>query len=65
MDYVVSHFGILIGASLFVAFCACLWWYLMDKNARLKRQRAQAKIAEAKHRREAEMNKNGEESPKK
>ncbi|MDO4382897.1 MAG: hypothetical protein Q4C18_00225 [Eubacteriales bacterium] len=56
MDYFVSHFGILIGASLFVAFCAFLWWFLMDTNARLKRERAQARMEEAKKRKEAEMN---------
>ena len=58
MEYFVSHFGILVGASLFVAFCAFLWWFLMDTNARVKRERAQARIAEAKKKKEAEMSQN-------
>lgn len=56
MDYVISHFWTIIIGTFIVAFFAVLWWYLMDKNARLKRERAQAKIAEAKRRKEA-MNK--------
>ncbi len=53
MDYVISHFWTIVIGSLIVAFSAVLWWYLMDKNARLKRERAQARIAEAKRRKEA------------
>ncbi len=53
MDYVISHFWTIIIGTFIVAFFAVLWWYLMDKNARLKRERAQAKIAEAKRRKEA------------
>lgn len=34
----------------------------MDTNARLKRERAQARIAEAKKKREAEMSQNGDNS---
>lgn len=64
MEYFVSHFGILVGASLFVAFCAFLWWFLMDTNARLKRERAQARIAEAKKKKEAEMSQNVDNSTK-
>ncbi len=52
MDYVISHFWTIVIGSLIVAFSAVLWWYLMDKNARLKRERAQARIAEAKRRKE-------------
>jgi heme/copper-type cytochrome/quinol oxidase subunit 1 len=52
MDYVISHFWTIIIGTFIVAFFAVLWWYLMDKNARLKRERAQAKIAEAKRRKE-------------
>ncbi len=52
MDYVISHFWTIVIGSLIVAFSAVLWWYLMDKNARLKRERAQARIEEAKRRKE-------------
>ncbi len=52
MDYVISHFWTIVIGSLIVAFSAVLWWYLMEKNARLKRERAQARIAEAKRRKE-------------
>ena len=47
MDYFVSHIGIIFIAACFVAVCAVVWWYLTDKNARLKRQRAEARKAAA------------------
>lgn len=43
MDYFVSHLGVIFGAACFVAVAAVAWWYLTDKNARLKRQRAEAR----------------------
>ena len=43
MEYFVSHIGIIFIAACFVAVCAVGWWYLTDKNARLKRQRAEAR----------------------
>ena len=49
MEYFISHIGVIFIAACFIAVCAVLWWYLTDKNARLKRQRAEArrKAAEA------------------
>ena len=43
MDYFVSHLGIIFFAAAFVAICAVGWWYLTERNARLIRQRAEAK----------------------
>ena len=43
MEYFISHIGIIFIAACFVAICAVAWWYLTDKNARLKRQRAEAR----------------------
>ena len=43
MEYFVSHIGVVFAAACFVALAAVAWWYLMDKNARLKRQRAEAR----------------------
>ena len=37
MEYFISHIGIIFIAACFVAACAVAWWYLTDKNARLKR----------------------------
>ena len=54
MEYFVSHIGVIFLAACFVAACAVGWWYLTDKNARLKRQRAEAR------RRAAEAAKEGE-----
>ena len=54
MDYFVSHIGIIFIAACFVAICAVAWWYLTDKNARLKRQRAEARKAAAAARKAAE-----------
>lgn len=48
MEYFVSHIGVIIGASCFVALAAVAWWYLTEKNAELKRKRAKARAAEAK-----------------
>ena len=47
MDYFLSHIGVIFIAACFVAICAVVWWYLTDKNARLKRQRAEARKAAA------------------
>lgn len=47
MDYFLSHIGIIFIAACFIAVCAVAWWYLTDKNARLKRQRAEARRAAA------------------
>jgi hypothetical protein len=43
MDYFISHIGVIFIAAVFVAVCAVAWWYLTDKNARLIRQRAEAR----------------------
>ena len=43
MEYFLSHIGIIFIAALFVAVCAVAWWYLTEKNARLIRQRAEAR----------------------
>ena len=48
MEYFVSHIGVIIGGACFVALAAVAWWYLTEKNAELKRQRAKARAAEAK-----------------
>ena len=48
MEYFVSHIGVIIGAACFVALAAVAWWYLTEKNAELKRQRAKARAAAAK-----------------
>ena len=45
MEYFISHIGIIFIAACFVAICAVAWWYLTDKNARLRRQRAEARKA--------------------
>ena len=47
MEYFVSHLGIIFGGACFVALAAVAWWYLTEKNAELKRQRARARKAEA------------------
>ena len=47
MDYFFSHVGFIFIAACFVAVCAVLWWYLTDRNARLIRQRAEARKAAA------------------
>ena len=56
MEYFISHIGIIFIAACFVAACAFAWWYLTDKNARLKRQRAEARKAAALKKREEENN---------
>lgn len=43
MSYFVSHLGIIFIAAAFVALCAVGWWYLTERNARLIRQRAEAR----------------------
>ena len=47
MEYFVSHIGIIFLAACFVALCAVGWWYLTERNAYLKRQRAEARRREA------------------
>jgi hypothetical protein len=54
MDYFISHIGIIFIAACFVAACAVAWWYLTDKNAQLKRQRAEARKAAALKKKEEE-----------
>lgn len=48
MEYFISHIGVIAGAACFVAIAAIAWWYLTEKNAELKRQRAKARAAAAK-----------------
>jgi hypothetical protein len=43
MEYFVSHIGIIFIAALFVAAAAVVWWLLTERNAKLIRQRAEAK----------------------
>lgn len=43
MEYFISHIGIIFIAALFVAAAAVAWWFLTEKNARLIRQRAEAR----------------------
>jgi len=43
MEYFVSHLGIIFIAGIFVAACATAWWFLTERNARLIRQRAEAR----------------------
>lgn len=57
MDYFVSHLPGIFGAALVVALCAVLYWYSLEKSARAKRQRAEARKAEALRKREEENNK--------
>ena len=45
MDYFVNHIGVIIGGACFVAIAAVVWWFLTEKNAELKRQRARARAA--------------------
>ena len=43
MEYFISHIGVIFIAAAFIAVCAVAWWYLTEKNARLIRQRAEAR----------------------
>ena len=61
MDYFISHLGVIFIAACFVAVCAVGWWYLTDKNARLKRQRAEARKAAAAAAAIAERNSSSEQ----
>ena len=45
MGYFISHIGVIALAACFVAASAVAWWYLTEKNAELKRQRAAARKA--------------------
>ena len=45
MGYFFSHIGVIAIAACFVAAAAVAWWYLTEKNAELKRQRAAARKA--------------------
>ena len=60
MEYFVSHLGIIFAAAAFVAVCAVGWWYLTERNARLIRQRAEARRRAA----EAAAQQNDTESEK-
>ena len=43
MGYFISHIGVIAVGACFVAAAAVAWWYLTEKNAELKRQRAAAR----------------------
>lgn len=43
MEYFISHIVIIFIAGAFVAACAVTWWFLTERNARLIRQRAEAR----------------------
>lgn len=43
MEYFVSHIGTIFIAAIFVAVAAVVWWLLTERNAKLIRQRAEAK----------------------
>lgn len=43
MEYFVSHLGTLFIAAVLIAGVAVSWQYLLEKNAKLKRERAMAK----------------------
>ncbi len=43
MKYFFSHIGILFVAALVIAGVAVFWQYLLETNARLKRERAEAR----------------------
>ena len=47
MEYFASHIGIIFLAACFVAVCATVWWLLTERNAMLRRQRAEARRREA------------------
>jgi hypothetical protein len=50
MEYFISHIGIIFIAGAFVAACAVGWWYLTERNARLIRERAEARRKAAEER---------------
>lgn len=54
MNYFVGHIGVIFVAACIIAAVAVAWWYLMDKNARLKRQRAEARRQAAVAKRQTE-----------
>ena len=43
MEYFASHIMIIFLAACFVAVCAVGWWLLTERNAVLRRQRAEAR----------------------
>ena len=43
MDYFLSQVGVLVVASLAITGVALIWYALLERNAELKRQRAQAR----------------------
>ena len=47
MDYFLSHIAVVFAGACFVAAAAVAWWYLTEKNAELKRQRAKARMEAA------------------
>jgi Ca2+-dependent lipid-binding protein len=48
MDYFISHIGIIFIVACIIAAVAVVWWYLMERNARNIRQRAEARKFENK-----------------
>ena len=43
MEYFISHIGIIFIAAIMVAAAAVVWWLLTERNARLIRERAEAR----------------------
>ncbi|NLY87298.1 MAG: hypothetical protein GX083_01965 [Clostridiales bacterium] len=54
MEYFIEHLGRTMVAAIIIALIAVTWLYLLEKNSRLKRQRAQARKAAAKKKVESE-----------
>ena len=44
MEYFLNHIGVIFAGACLVAAAAVAWWYLTEKNAELKRQRAKARM---------------------
>ena len=58
MDYFVTNLPIICIAALIVAGSAVLYWYSLERSARAKRQRAEARKAEALRKRQEENDSN-------
>jgi membrane-associated phospholipid phosphatase len=43
MEYFVSHIGVIFAGACLVALAAVAWWLLTERNAKLIRQRAEAR----------------------
>lgn len=54
MDYFTSHIGTLFIAAALIAGVAVFWQYLLEHNAKLKRERAEARKREAELRKASE-----------